>query len=223
MPKYTKKEFAILCEIETKNLSNYIARGKVVLTGEKIDSDLQVNQYFIEKRKEYILKNSKPETETVTVTAPDSEQKLNDRSVAINKKEIQAEFKFPKEHAAPTRNFQLDEQIKESELEKSKINSALLKAKLDKVSGDSIPTELVKNLFVHHSKSITVSFQNGAETLLTKIAKLKDIDLSEMATLRVELIEIINTAVNNSIDVSKKTLSAILAEYSQKKEVGERE
>ena len=220
MPKHTKKEFSIACGIKTKDLSNYIARGKVVLTGDKIDTDLEINKYFLEKRKEYNANKSKPET---TVAVPNPEQKLNDRVAEKTIKEKQAEFSFPKEHPPITRNFQLDEQIKEQSLEKERINTALQKAKLEKISGDSIPTELVKNLFVHHSKSITIAFQNGADNLLMKIAKKKGLERTEMAELRIDLIEIINTAVNDSIEESKKTVRHMIAEYSQKKEVGERE
>lgn len=223
MAKYTKKEFALLCGIKTKTLSVYIGRDQVLVgDDEKIDAALEINKYFVEQRQVY---NSKNKTTTETTPKPETETAttLDDRS-ANQQKEVQAKFKFPTEHApSPSRNFQLDEQIKTQSLEKEKISSALLKAKLDKISGDTIPTELVKNLFMHHSKSITVAFQHGAENLLSKIAKLKGIDINEMAALRTELIEIINTAVNNSIETSKKTVASIVAEHSQRKEVGERE
>jgi hypothetical protein len=43
-----------------------------------------------------------------------------------------------------------------------------------------------------------------------------------MAELRKELIQIINLSVEKAIDESKSTISAIVAEYSQQREVGER-
>lgn len=225
MPKYTKKEFAIACDIKTKNLAVYIMRGKVVVTDGKIDTDLEINKYFLDEKKQFSVdKAIENKVEEKTEPAADQEKDLNDRSAGKKTKEVNPEFKFPKEHTpnpAQVRNFELDTEIKQQNIQKERINIQLQQARLDKINGVTVPTELVKNLFMHHSKSITVAFHNAAETLLSKIAKQKGIDIAEMSALRTELIEIVNEAVNESIEVSKKTLASIVAEHSQKKEVGE--
>lgn len=217
MAVYTKKDFAKLCGIKTKDLANYIKRGKVVLNGEEIDGEVPENKYFVEKRQAFNAKKN-------NVELPAEEKKLNERTGEKKTKEVQPKFEFPAEHApSQSENYQIDTKIKKQELEKSSLQTSLLKEKLKKISGDSIPTDLVKNLIASHSKSITIAFQNGADNLLMKIAKKKGLDRTEMAELRVDLIEIINIAVNDSIEVSKKTVRNIVAEYSQKKEQGERE
>jgi antitoxin component of MazEF toxin-antitoxin module len=222
--KYTKREFSIACGIKTKDLSNYISRGKVFVENDKIDGDLEINKSFLIARQEFNKTKEVAKPPVVKIEpAADSEKKLNERS-ADKSKEVQSEFKFPKEHnPAQIKNFELDTEIKRQNLEKEKIAIQLQQAKLDKINGVTIPTELVKTVFIHHTKSITVAFHNGAETLLSKIAKLKGLDISEMADLRTELITIVNEAVDSSIAASKKTVESIVAEYSQKKDVGERE
>lgn len=217
MTVFTKKEFAKLCGINTKDLSNYIRRGKVVCGEDGIDGDLSDNKYFFEKRKEFNDKKGKQ-------NVPEEEKSLNKRVSEKKNTVPQTKFEFPSDKEVHvSENYAIDTKIKKQELEKSSLQTSLLKAKLEKISGDSIPTELVKTLILNHSKSITIAFQNAADNLLMKIAKKKGLDRSEMAELRVELIEIINTAVNDSIDESKKTVKNIVAEYSQKKEQGEKE
>src|ERR1035441_2132728 len=51
MALYTKKEFTAICGIRNDDLSIYVKRKKVVLTGEMVDDTILVNKNFIEKRK----------------------------------------------------------------------------------------------------------------------------------------------------------------------------
>jgi hypothetical protein len=218
MALYTKKEFAKLCEIETKDLSNYIRRGKVVLTSdEKIDSELLDNVYFLDKRRELLAKKKDE------LKLPSEEQALNNRTAEKKATAPQSKFDFPTEIAPVSKNYQIDGDIKTQELEKSKIQTDILRAKREKMSGELVPTDLIRNLIGNHSKSITIAFQNAAENFLIKIAKKKGFEIEEKAELRKELIEIINTAVSDSIELSQKMLKSIVAEYSNKKDQGERE
>lgn len=216
----TKKKFAEMCGMQTKNLSVYIIRSQVVANAEgMIDIEFELNKYFYEKQ---IRKNGgKP---FISNDLPIDVAASTEKKVPDSKKEVQSVFDFPSaETSSPSRNSQLDEKIKQTSLEKERLNSELLKSKLEKIRGESIPTSLVKNLFLHHCKSITVSFKNGADALITQIAKMKGLDKAELAELRVQLIDIINKSVNDSIDESKRSVQNIVAEHSQKREVGERE
>ena len=209
----TKKKFSKLCGIETKALAVYIKRGKVVVNGDFIDSDNPINLYFFETRE---IKN-----ENKSVPEKSGEDKLNERA-SSNVKEINTKFEYPAEAPASSA-YLMDNKIKEQELEKNKLQTKLLEVKLDKVIGDSIPTELVRNLMLAHSKSITVSFKNGLENWLKVISKKLNISIEDVAAFRAELIPIINTAVNDAIDGSKKGIKNIVDEHSQRKDVGERD
>lgn len=205
-----------MCGIKTNNLSTYIDRGKVVLVGELIDTEHETNIYFVEKRREHSQKKNIP--------LPDTEEiKLNERVSEKKEKEVQAEFKFPAEHPPQqSRNSQLDQELKEQEKEKNAMQLEITRAKLEKIRGESIPTDLVKGVMLVHSKSITVAFKNAAEDLLTNISKIKNLSIVEISDLRGALVKSINEAVMESIDISKLSIKNIISEYSQQRDVGER-
>ena len=47
---YTKKRYAELAEVSLQYLNEYIKRGKIICTGQKIDDCLPQNEYFLQKR-----------------------------------------------------------------------------------------------------------------------------------------------------------------------------
>src|ERR1700747_3523027 len=50
MALFSKKEFAEKCGLGTNQLSIYIKRGNVVLTGDSVDNTLDKNRAFIQKK-----------------------------------------------------------------------------------------------------------------------------------------------------------------------------
>lgn len=51
MALYTKKEFADICGLPTKNLSTYIGRGKVIVRDDGMIDDAEgINNLFFSKR-----------------------------------------------------------------------------------------------------------------------------------------------------------------------------
>ncbi len=216
MALLSRKQFAERCFINTRALSVYIARKKVVLSGDFIDTEVDDNRYFIEKScVKYQKKGG--------IIPVSEDKKLNERVVEQIKDEVQPQFEFPEGDTPISENSKLDSKIKKASLEKTALDIQILQAKRDKITGESVPTVLVKTLIAHHSKSIIVAFQNGVDNILVAIAKRKGFDRTELGQLREEMIEIINTASTESVDISKKTLENIVQEYSQRKDVGERE
>lgn len=207
----SKKEFAGLCGKETKWLSNYITRKKVVMSGEFIDDTLAQNIDFLKKWQSKqaapapIVKTEAPAikpAEHVEVPAPDIQTGTSDYE---NMEWAEIELK----------NKQLDAHKKDKDIE-------LAQMKIEKMQGMLMPTELVKSVFAQHSASITTSFKHGAEALLGEISKLKELTRNEYAELNGKLIVIINKAVNDAVGATTKNIKAIVAEYSEKKAVGER-
>jgi hypothetical protein len=49
MALHSKKEFAAICGLKTKNLAVYESRGKLVYTGESIDDGIEPNRSFLKK------------------------------------------------------------------------------------------------------------------------------------------------------------------------------
>jgi hypothetical protein len=217
MALLTRKQFAEQCFINTRALSVFIQRKKVVLSNDLIDTEVDDNRYFLEKKREF-KRNKDIKSGVIT------EETFNERVIDQTKQEVQPQFEFPHESAAPiSENFKLDSKIKQASLEKTALDIQILQAKRDKITGESVPTTLVKTLITHHAKSIIIAFQNGIDNILVTISKRKGFSSSELGELREEMIDLINASSNESIEISKKTLENIILEYSQRKDVGERE
>lgn len=221
MPLFSKKDFAELCFTNTSDLSNYIRRGHVVYDEEKetIDSSDAKNAAFIVKRKQLQIQKT---AKSVVIPGADADE-LNSRT-AKKKTEVTPKFDFPPEmlHSVKV-SAETDTKIKAATLEKTENEIRLQQMKIEKQKGELIPTQLVKDLIAQHSKSITVSFRNGAENFLMDITKKAGLTIEQVAELRGKLVEIINIAVNDSIDTSISGLENIVEEYTQQRGVGEKQ
>lgn len=188
-----------------------ISRGKVVLNQNGlIDGGHESNQHFYQKRTEG--------------------KQLPDEIEAPPEKNIPRidVYAAPSTyiHQDPNPGFrtiaQLDKEKKQKELDKIEIETRILRIKEAKQKGELIPTDLVKPLFIQHTKSIVTAFHNAAESLISEFAKRKNLNLNEIAEIRKELISVVNTASENAKGESLKQVKNIQDEYSQKRERGER-
>jgi predicted transcriptional regulator len=63
MALYSKKEFAELLGIKTKHLSMYISRKQVVVKGNMVDDNDQINALFMQKRAVVTAKSGEADVE----------------------------------------------------------------------------------------------------------------------------------------------------------------
>jgi len=213
MPLFTKKQFATMCDMPTNRLSIYIGRNKVQLTDDLIDSDLEINKYFLEKHAvNSVPQQQNPEKKPqAKSTKKDSQSNNSDASGTINTDPSQKSSLFA-----------LDQRLKVLEAKKREKEIELLNIKEQKLRGEAIPTDLVKIIFGQHFKSIGTTFKNATETIITNIGKKKALNVNEIAELRSVLNGILNDAISESIQESKKNIKNIVEEYSVKRGVGER-
>lgn len=206
MALHTRKQFYELCGITKAHLNVYIGRKKVILSGEFIDDAEPQNADFLKKclEKKQALQKQPPQIEAPTT---------------------QAHHSIEQQPEKPTGNkgiLELERALKEADLAKKQVDTQIALLKEEKLRGIVIPTDIVKVIFAQHFKSVTSSFHQAADNLIVNISKKKELNREEVAQIRGELIEIINIAVNNSVDESKKSIVNIVAEYSERKGVGER-
>lgn len=212
MALHTKKQFCELCKFAPRELSVYKKRGKVIIENDFIDDTNPINQEFIFKRQQQLEKSNQVSPvvpELKVIQSPPPQNKIK-KTISVGDLETQLSWK------------ELDSAKKSLDIEKITEEIEILKVKKDKLHGAVIPTEIVKIIFGQQFKSITAAFHNGADNYLVELAKLKDLNREEMAIIRGKLIEIINKAVNDSVDESKKMIKNIVSEYSEKKDVGEK-
>lgn len=217
MALYKQVEFAEKCGISRAQLSVYKNRNKIIVDGGFVDDSKPINAEFMRKCLEK-LKDKLTKEVTMVQNLDTPVQNQTQSTESKEKKQVKVDVDAPAESI-----YELDRIKKGLDIQKTAEEIEILKVKKDKLHGVVIPTELVKIVFTQHSKSIGSSFHNASETFLTMIGKKKGLNINEMAELRGELIEIINTAVAESIIESKKQIKNIVDEYSEKRGVGERE
>lgn len=224
MALHSKKDFSVLCGIPTRSISTYASRNKIVLSGDYIDDSIQLNKDFIAKRQ--LMAGKAP------VTAA-SEEKAVKQLRMIRPDPGIVEPPNVKDPEIDDDDFNDDDEIQEPittltkrkvavDIAKKREEIEILKVRKDKLHGVLIPTDLVKVVFTQHSKSILTEFSNSIDNILTIFRKKKDLNANEVAEIRGELLQSINTAVSKSNSRSKKEISNIQNEFTVKREVGER-
>ncbi len=215
MALHTKKDFASLCGIATNNLSVQISRKKVIEKDGFIDDADQINAAFIQKRaSKIIIKPEKPApVKILPAVLQEKETKLPE--TPLENSENQEKDLSSLSYA------QLEKEKKLADLLKTQADTTHRNLQIEKLTGASIPTELVKEVVSNLSKTLISSFKDGADYFLIEIQKQKNLTAVELAELRGALITIINNASSKAITESKKRIKNIVADYSIKREVGE--
>lgn len=196
MALLSKKEFAEKCGMNTRALSVYInARKKVILSGEdQIDDTNEQNAAFLRKWSDKAGK-SKPSVGKVKSTGRPS------------KAERDAKAKKEKESADL---YSIEKGKKSTDAMKAQVELELQTIKRDKLRGALIPTEMVRLLFTTHFKSVTVEFNQAVDNLLIEISRKTKMNREQLADLRTQLTEIVNGAVDRSVDASKKSIQNLI-------------
>lgn len=192
MSTHSKKEFAELCGITTRYLSIYIKRKKVMVTeAGLIDDAVPQNSMFLKSRARKI----KPKKEK---DAPPDAAKV-ERETDL--KELMA----------------MEKESKRLAMESKRKEQTLLDAKIQKMHGQLMPTDLVKILFAQHFREVSTSFKQGIDGILSEIGKKARLNGNQVAEIRATMVKIINECVNKGVDNSKKSVEKIVTEYQTTK------
>lgn len=215
MALLTKDEFCALTGIEKRSITTYVSRGKIILSGELIDQEIPQNQEFIKYRQDKFSDK--------IVKKPDAVKQYTD--VSPNYSKIKSpEYKPPSDDGGSKVSiYNLDVQQKMLSIEKTAEEIEKLRLHNAKASGESIPTELVTVVFAQFSKSITTSFKNSVENILTELMHKSGISDNILAQYKGILINEINSGVDRAVNESQHQIKNIVSEYAVKREQGEKE
>jgi hypothetical protein len=201
MALLTKAEFGSRVGLTTKLLAVYIGRKKVFVTeGGLIDDADPVNQLFIAKRQ---LKGSKKE-ESGGKAAPKAEKQADPKD--REDKNILTDILKDK--------GSLDVRKKKGEL-------TLQEIEIRKKLGELVPTDAVRHLVITHSESIKNAYNEATDNLIVILSQKKEMSSTEVADIRGQMTKIINNAIDSAINVSKRKISDVVREYSEKRGVGQ--
>lgn len=191
MSTHSKKEFAELCGLTTRHLAVYIKRKKLIVSdSELIDDAVPQNNLFLKNRTTKIKRKAPKDKPDPVKVARDAELK-----------ELMA----------------MEKETKRLAMESKRKEQTLLDAKIQKMHGQLMPTDLVKVLFAQHFREVSTSFKQGIDGILSEIGKKARLNGNQVAEIRATMVKIINECVNKSVDNSKKSIERIVTEYQTTK------
>lgn len=220
----TRKEFSALCVITHRALSVYIKRQQVIEVDGDIDPAQEINQAFIERRKlklaekgvglglPVVEKGLGAQMNTEPVKEPKSRKqkpvkKVKNTPASRANKQIVAQAK---------KKYDVDLETKQATIAKVKRDTEIADMKLRRMTGQVIPTDVVKALFMQHFKSMVTSFRNGLDRITIEFSKKGGMNRNDIAELRKSMLNTLNECVDKAVDSSKLGVEHIVAEYSQR-------
>ncbi len=214
MALLTKKEFSERCGIPTNALSVYVKRKKVQLTGELIDDTLDINKAFIVKMVAKMNRGAAKKAEKPIVLEVKEAKNITENEETTQNEPLK-DGDIPTYEASERLLKHLDTLKRAEEIEKLRLD-------LSKKRGEVVPSELIKPVLLQHNMVITTEFKNGAEDIIRVFSKKRGLSVNEAAEMRGELIRIINDSITRATGGSKKSIEAIVNEFTEKRGVGER-
>ena len=109
-----------------------------------------------------------------------------------------------------------------ADIDKKHREIALLKLREEKLTGEIVPIEQVKDLFAQHSKAGAVVVKNTIDNILTRIAQMAGLNVNQIAELRGVALKEINSGINKAVEETRKRVNVIQMQHSERREVGER-
>lgn len=209
MALYTQSQFAEMVGKTRGFISVYVSRGKLVLNGDFIDDQHPINQLWLQKNANKVKAAPSATKEPLPEVSTRPTRPAPDQRIGKTKGSNDSYLALERERSA-------------KELEKLELSNRLAQIKVEKAQGLLIPTELVKVMFLQHSKSITTAFQDALEDILVVLLTTHALSESDIANLRKMGVDRINLAINQAVDQSKKEVKHIAQEYSEVRSVGER-
>lgn len=220
MALHRRAEFAKICGITPGNLTNYIKRGNVILSGDYVDDGIEQNRLFLEKRLATTGKKTVPDESHPTKTEEETERpKPNVKPPRYQKESFTTPDPPDDETTTLTA---LSKREKKVNIQKKEEEIKLLRLKEEKIRAQVVPIDKMKDLFRMHTQSILTAQKDGIEDLLINLSGEMRISSEQLARLRGKMVEILNTAIDKAILTTKKNLSSLISDYAEKKEVGER-
>lgn len=208
----SKREFASVCSITTKDLAVYIRRTKIIVKNDQIDTNDPVNAAFLEKKKRSPGETIASGTNSSTnVSKPETTDFIPEST--------------PLENVVPSAGQSLKEserQLKYYDTVKRRKEIEKLSIEIQKKRGEVIPSELVKPVFVQHNQSILSEFKNAADEVVLIFSKKRSLSVNEIAEVKGELVDCINSAIAKAIVASLKSVDSIVQEHTLKRGVGQK-
>lgn len=194
MALHSKKEFAELCGMPSKSLSVYISRGHVLVENDQIDDKNAVNAAFREKH---------------------GAKAGRKQSKAAPEKKSTAKSQADEGYIQTLRDKALED------LESKRVNTELKRLEIKKKMGQVVPTEDVKQLFVLHSENIKSAYVEASDNLIVIFSNKGGLNATDISEMRKKFVDLVNSAIDKAIAGTRSNLQTLVAEFSEKRGVGQ--
>jgi hypothetical protein len=208
MALHSKSDFAKLCGLTTGNLTNYIKRNKVLMSGDFIDDQEPINKDFLANRQSKTPPKYEPPSPVLRSIRPDT----GDQDEEDENDDYQDD---------QDSGYSLNNKKTKMQIAKLEVDTRLQELKEEKMRGELIPVDLVINVFRSHTQSIVTSMKDGIEDLLINFSVEARLKGDQLASLRGKMVGILNTGVEKSVIISNRNFNAIREQVKVKKDVGE--
>jgi hypothetical protein len=224
MALHTRNQFTEVCGLNPRLggdrgiIGKAIERGNIILTADGFIDDHEFkNVKFLEK---YQIKAASrpPVVESEANTEGGESYPLPEQKKAEAKQTKKASAYAPKVNEEA---FKLDRELKVQELEKKAAETRLLHLKEQKLKGEVVPIDLIRQLFTTHAQSVITSQKDGLEELLINITQEYRLSSEQLARLRGKMTQILNNAVDKAGAATKRTMKTLVDDFAVKREVGE--
>jgi hypothetical protein len=212
MPRFTRSQFAELIKKTASYINVYVGRNAIILSHDEkgfefIDSDLELNKYFLQKRGVSLDGSELPEVIKPKKTV---ESEIEQAQQPLEK----VKTKHARSEGESTGYVDLDKQKKKLEIEKLQKDVHLKEIELKKKQGEVIPVDVINGLISRLGKNYVTSFKNEADKYLTHVVNRTGADRETANKLKGDLIESINNAIKETLDITSKELEAIVKDYT---------
>lgn len=216
MALHTKKQFAELCGLTTGNLSVYKDRQKVVYSGDYVDDSIEPNLSFLKLRKEKLKSDSKPQKKThPPPTKPSKLVVERPKTQAISAPKVQ-------DPEGEGQIYNLTQKKLETQITKMNMEMDKLRLQNSKFMGEVVPFSLIKPCVMQHNQSIIAQSKNTLDNILRLFKKKRDLSADEEAEIRAHFVHELNDMMKKAAAATVKAVNAIVSEFSEKRNVGER-
>lgn len=202
MPLYTKKKFAQLCGKTPAHVSTNISRGKIIVSGDHIDSDIPENFELMNKwRVQSGLEEIKPITPETTKTSPktpENPKKTENSSQTTNKSAVS--------------RLNREKTIAEIEYKREKAHETRLKNA--KLRGELIPTNMVVDLFAMLGHQFQMQYETGANEMVLEMAHKMKLSPEMRGEIGEKLVELINKSHKKAVEEAQNMVKSIIAGVS---------
>ena len=221
MALYSRSEFGDKCGLKKSTARAYIGtnikRGKIILSGKFIDDSLPENAEFLRKE---IEKNRGKQIEDSVTTSKPSTPKVPDVSKPVRSNPEEPEVDDP--DYTPSNTAALDRELKQRDLEKKREEIRLLEIREQKLRGEVVPTEEIKDSFKRYSHFMVTQFDNTLDRIFAMAASKFKVSNEQMVSFKAQIRTELNKTTDIAADMAKSDFAKIIQEHKEARSRGER-